>query len=172
MNSRTLAPSLLDDTNAAFIQGGVSINASSRTRENKPVMARGAGCRVSKDLRTITLFFQTYGAEAFIEGITTSRQIAVVFSLPSSNQTIQLKGSDASVTMVQKQDKKIAERYCDAFVADVCPLGYHESLVRALLWFDSENLTAVSFTPSEAFLQTPGPRAGECLKSGANAHTR
>jgi hypothetical protein len=172
MTSRTLDPPLLDNANAAFIQGGVSINASSRTKENKPVMAKGAGCRVSKDLRTITLLFQTSGAEAFIEGIKTSRQIAVVFSLPSSNQTIQLKGSDASVAAVQKQDTTIAERYCDAFVADVCPLGYHESLVRALLWFEPGSLTAISFTPSEAFLQTPGPRAGECLKSGANAHSR
>jgi hypothetical protein len=67
---------------------------------------------------------------------------------------------------------QLAEKYCDAFVAELCPLGYDEPLIRALLWFDPNDLRAVTFTPREAFLQTPGPRAGEPLKCGANANAR
>ena len=172
MTSRTLAPPLLDDANAAFIQGGVTINASSRTIENKPVMAKAVGCRVSKDRRTITLLFHSSIAGDIIAGIQASRQIAVVFSMPGTNQTIQLKGSDAVVVEMQKQDRKIAERYCESFVRNVCPLGYSEPLIRAYLWFDPEELLAIAFTPAEAFLQTPGPRAGEPLQTGANVHSR
>ncbi|HET9130445.1 MAG TPA: hypothetical protein VFO86_05825, partial [Terriglobia bacterium] len=72
----------------------------------------------------------------------------------------------------RKQDRKIAERYCDSFIRVVCPLGYHEALIRAYLWFDPEELATIAFTPGEAFLQTPGPRAGEPLRAGANAHSR
>jgi hypothetical protein len=104
MPGRNLAPPLLDDANAAFIQGGVSINASSRTVENIPVMSRCVGCRISTDRRIITLFFHRPGAENLLAGIRVSQQIAAVFSRPSTHQTIQLKGSDAVAVQVQKRD--------------------------------------------------------------------
>ena len=172
MNVKNLAPTLLDETTAAFLAGGGSINASSRTLETVPVMARAGGCRVSADRRTVTLLFGTACAQEFLDGIRASRQIAVVFSQPSSHRTIQLKGTDAAVVAPQKQDVKVLEQHREAFVAEVCPLGYSEPLVRALMWFDPEDISAVTFTPREAFIQTPGPRAGEPMGSGSRAHPR
>jgi hypothetical protein len=169
--SRTLDPSLLDEANAALIQGGVSITAGSRTAENVPVMARAFGCRVSANRQTITLLFYTPSAEEFLEGIRGSKQIAVVFSKPSTHHTIQLKGNDAVVVPERKADIKVAEQYIQAFVDHLRPLGYPEPLVRALFQFETDKLTAVTFTPSEAFSQTPGPRAGEPLKGGPHAHS-
>lgn len=170
MAGKNLAPPLLDEADAAFIQGGVTINASACTRENTPVMARAIGCRVSPDRRKITLLLRMAGAEDFLEGIRARRQIAVVFSEPGTHKTIQFKGGDAAAVSVRKADVRLSERYGEAFVAAVCPLGYDESLIRAYVWFDPNDLTAVEFTSSEAFLQTPGPRAGEPLKIGANAN--
>ena len=172
MAGKNLAPPLLDEADAAFIQGGVTISASSCTAENAPVMARAVGCRVSPDRRKITLLFRMPSAEEFLEGIRVGRQIAVVFSQPGTHKTIQLKGSDAAVVSVRKGDTQLAERYGDVAVAEICPLGYEESLVRAFMSFDPNDLTAVEFTSSNAFLQTPGPRAGEPLKGGANANAR
>jgi hypothetical protein len=168
MVGRNLAPSVLDEHTAAFIQGGVSMIACSRTHENVPVMSRVLGCRVSSDRRTITVLLARPGAQEFLDEILATGQIAVVFSLPSTHQTIQLKGEDATVGLPQKRDVQIAEKYQDAFVANLVPFGYEEAMIRAFLSFDRENLSAVSFTPSKAFLQTPGPRAGEPLK---HAHT-
>jgi hypothetical protein len=172
MAGKNLAPTLLDETNAALIAGGVSINASSRTAENIPVMGRAVGCRVSADRRTVTLFFSTTSASELLDGIRSTGQIAVVFSQPSTVQTIQLKGSDVAVVPALKRDVKLVEQYCDVFVAEVCPLGYNEALVRSLMWIDPADIIAVAFTPSEAFVQTPGPRAGEPLKGGIRANTR
>jgi hypothetical protein len=173
MASRNAAPPLLDEANAAFIEGGVSIVASSSTRENVPVMARAVACRVSLDRRSVTLLFTTQSAQGLLNtGIRSGKQIAVVFSQASTHHTIQLKGKDAVETPPQKRDIKLSERYCDNFVTEICPLGYAEPLVRALLWFDPNELTAVTFTPTDAFLQTPGPRAGEPLKSVEHAKRR
>jgi hypothetical protein len=172
MAGRTPEPALLDEANAAFIQGGVSIQASSCTSENIPVMARAIGCRVSPDRRTVTLLFHGPAAEDFLEGIRISKRIAVVFSRSSTHQTIQLKGSNAAAAPLHKRDLQLATAQCSAFVGEVCPLGYNEQMVRSVLWFEPEELRAVTFTPSEAFLQTPGPRAGERLKNVADAHAR
>ena len=169
MALKNLAPPLLDETSAGFIESGVTIYASSRTDQNIPVMGRAVGCRVSADRRTVTLLFTTACVSQLLDEIRNSGQIAVVFSQPSTSQTIQLKANDAAVVSPQKGDVKLIEQHCEAFVADVCPLGYSEALVRAFMWFDPADLSAVRFTPREAFVQTPGPRAGEPLKGGVRA---
>jgi hypothetical protein len=170
MPAENLAPPLLDETNAGFITSGVSINASSRTDENIPVMGRVAGCRVSTDRRTVTLFLSNACAPELIEAVRKSGQIAVVFSSPLTAQALQLKGADAAVVRPQDQDFKVLEQHCDTFVTEVCPLDYTEAAIRAYLWFDPADICAVTFTPREAFVQTPGPRAGEPLKGGSRAH--
>ncbi len=165
-----LAPPLLDEASAGFIESGIAIYASSRTDGNIPVMGRAEGCRVSADRRTVTLLFSTASVSELLGELRKNGQIAAVFSQPGTLQTIQLKGNDAALVSPQKSDVKLIERHCEAFVAGVCPLGYSEPLVRAFMWFDPADISGVSFTPREAFVQTPGPRAGEPLKGGVRAH--
>jgi hypothetical protein len=169
MALKNLAPPLLDETSAGFIESGVTIYASSRTDQNIPVMGRVAGCRVSADRRTVTLLFTSACVPELLDGISKSARIAVVFSQPGTSQTIQLKGDDATLISPQKGDVALVEQHCETFVAEVCPLGYSEPLLRAFMWFDPADLRAVRFTPQEAFVQTPGPRAGEPLKGGVRA---
>jgi hypothetical protein len=170
MADPNLAPPLLDETNAGFITGGVSIIASSCSDDNVPVMGRIAGCRLSADRRTVTLLFSAAYAAELVAGVRKSGQLAVVFSRPSTAQTIQLKGTDATVVPTHKGDVKLVEEHCEALVADVCPLGFTESMIRAYVWLDPADICAVMFTPREAFIQTPGPRAGEPLKGGTRVH--
>jgi hypothetical protein len=156
---------LLDAGTAAFIEGGVSINASSRDANKTPSMARAVGCRVSTDRKSVTILIPKSRAPELLDSIAFCHQIAVVFSEPSTHRTIQLKGTDASIVPIEKSDAKLNERFADAFVAEVCPLGYEKEVIRALVSCEVEDLSAVKFTPSLAFQQTPGPRAGEPLKS-------
>jgi hypothetical protein len=163
---------VLNEVNAAFIEGGVSILASSRNGENIPAIGRAVGCRVSADRQNVTLLFPAPSAARLLEDLRISRQIAVVFGRPSTHQTIQLKGNDARIVRLQKHDVKIAERYFASIAADVAPLGFDDTHARAIVQYDPDDLTAVTFSPREAFEQTPGPRAGEPLLDRGNAHTR
>jgi hypothetical protein len=155
---------LLDESNAAFIQGGVSMSASSCNADHTSALARAVGCRVSQDRRSVTLLFPKARAEALLAAIRFGGKIAAVFSEPPTHITLQLKGMDAAVSAVQKGDSKIHERYSDAIAANVCPLGFPEAFVRTLVACDTDDLAAVTFTVSQAFSQTPGPRAGEPLQ--------
>jgi hypothetical protein len=87
-----------------------------------------------------------------------------VFSRPSSNLTVQLKGSDATVTPGSPDDKALAERYLQGFIAEIGQLGHAPELARTILSQDAA-LTAVHFTVAAAFEQTPGPAAGQPLQS-------
>jgi hypothetical protein len=153
----------LDDKLVAFLEGGVSIVAASRRAGILPVVARAAGCRVSADRQSVAILVScTQGAE-LLDALRGGAPIAVVFGVPSSHRTIQLKGAAATLEPLAPGDQELLRRYADAFVADVCPLGYREALVRAIVAGEPEDFVAVFFTPGAAFDQTPGPRAGSPL---------
>jgi hypothetical protein len=65
---------------------------------------------------------------------------------------------------VAPADLPIVSRYRDAFAAELAPLGYAPILVHTLLGFPDDELVMISFTPLEAYSQTPGPNAGRALQ--------
>jgi hypothetical protein len=151
---------LLDADHAAFIQSGVSIVVASRDATNAPRVARALGCRVSADRRRVTVYLGAFQAAPLLAAIRAEGAIAVAFNLPSTHRAFQLKGTDAAAVPLDRSDLEHAQRYVDAFAADIGLLGYAAAYGRALLWFDPAELTGIAFTPAAAFEQTPGPRAG------------
>jgi hypothetical protein len=154
---------MLDNDNATFIQTGVSISLASCGPDRLPTMSRGLGCKVFDDGRQVGIFLRRSQSEALLENIRTSGRVANVFSLPSSNRTVQLKGNDARVMSFSIDDLPIIEGHVADFVLEVIPLGMTEPVVRVLLAYQPEDLVTVVYTPSAAFSQTPGPKAGERL---------
>jgi hypothetical protein len=157
--------SLLDAEHAAFIQGGVSINVAARDAAMVPRISRALGCRVSEDRRQVTVYLAAFQAADVLAAIRANGAIAVGFNLPSTHRSLQLKGTDAKIVTVERADLECAARYAAAFSADIGFLGYSAKFGYALLWFEPAELTAVAFTPTAAFEQTPGPRAGARLGS-------
>ena len=154
---------MIDRAQAAFLEGGVSIVASSRGADRWPALARASGCRVSADGRRITLFFARSRSQDLLDSVSATGAVAAVFNDPGTHRSVQFKGADAAVETPQKGDELLVRRYADAFAAAVCPLGYIEQAVRAMAWSAPEDLVAVAFSPARGFDQTPGPRAGAPL---------
>jgi hypothetical protein len=160
-------PVLVDIEQAAFICGGVGVSAATCRANTLPNIARATGCRISPDRRVVTLLFASTPGAALLDDIRRTGAIAVVFTQPSTHRTLQLKGSDARIVPLEVGDLDLVERYVSAFAADVAPFGFPEAYMRALLACPPDDLVAVQFTIGAAFLQTPGPRAGEPLTAGA-----
>ena len=158
---------LLDETHAAFIQRRVAINAGGRNADNVPTLVRAHGCRVSPDRRRVTVFLSAPRSRALLKDIRDNGRIAVVMSRPSTHQTIQLKGTDAAAGPLEDGDRVIMAAYEDSFVQELVEIGYQEAFARAVVSGQSEEVVAVTFTPVEAFVQTPGPGAGQRLGGGA-----
>jgi hypothetical protein len=149
---------------AEFIQSGLSITVAGRDDRLVPSIAKGVGCRVSADGRQVTVLVFAPAAETVMRDIAQNRRIAVVFSLPSSNRTVQLKGHDATPVPAPASDVALARRHLALFAADLAPLGWDHRFVEAGFWHDPSQLMAVRFTPDGAFAQTPGPGAGQALQ--------
>lgn len=159
-------PSPLDPDHAAFIQSGVSVIAASRNGRNETTLTRALGCRVSADRCHVTVFVSATQSGALLADVRANGAVAVVFSQPSTHRTIQLKGTDAAVGELVADDPHLIADYRRRMVTELRHPGFDEPFTRALLSAVPGDIVAVTFTPSAAFLQTPGPKAGTPLKAG------
>lgn len=153
----------LDEANAAFIRCGVMVSVASRDARHVASVARALGCRVAPDRRRVTAFLLASQSEMLLRDLRDTGTIAVVFSQPSTHRTIQLKGTDAEVGPVAAGDTALIDANAAALIDDVAVLGYQEAFGRTFLAYEPHDLVAVTFTPSAAFAQTPGPQAGKRL---------
>jgi len=154
----------LDARHAEFIQGPVSVIVASRNAELVADVVRGCGCRVSSNRRQVTVLVEPGRASSLLEDVTANGMIAVVFSQPSTHQTIQLKGTDARVVRVTAADRAVVRQHLHEWSEDLARIGFEPSFSAALHGGTGE-LAAIRFTPTAAFQQTPGPAAGQPLKA-------
>lgn len=158
-------PSLLDGELADFVRGAVSITLASCQGSRVPHLARGTGCRVAADRRQLTVLLAASAGADVLADVRNNRRVAVVFSLPQTHRTLQLKGSDASVVPLDPGDPALAATYVDAFADGLQALGYSGAVIRSVLRADAADLVGIRFTPASGSLQTPGPEAGQALRA-------
>jgi hypothetical protein len=158
---------LLDEANAVFIQERVSVNVASRNADNIPSLTRALGCRVSPDRQRVTVFVSAAQSEALLRDLREHRAIAVVFSRPSTHQTLQLKGDDAVIGPLEAGDDAIVTAASASFVGELTRIGYTERYSQAVAagLAAGPDAVSVTFTPTAAFDQTPGPGAGQRLRT-------
>lgn len=163
-----VAGGVLPEEVAAFIQSGLSITLAGRDERLVPSIAKAVGCRVSADRRQVTVLVFADAAEAAVRDIAGNQRVAVVFSQPTTDRTVQLKGRDAQSVPPAPSDLALVRRHLALFAAELGPLGWDQAFVDALLWHDPSQLLAIRFTPDGAYAQTPGPGAGQamCLQAG------
>jgi hypothetical protein len=157
-------PSPLDAELASFIQGGVSVVIASSDGALEPDVVRGCGCRVSRNLRRVTVFYDRARGDGLLQDFAANGRIAVVFSQPSTHRTIQLKGVDAGTVRSAASDLALARAHREKWMEELCRLGYTREFSAAVWGPLPESLAAISFTPTAAFQQTPGPAAGQQLR--------
>ena len=162
MPART-QPALLDVAHAAFMQQGVSIVAASRDSSHTPALARATGCKVTPDLRRVTIYVWAPRGEDLLACVRATGTLAVVFSEIPSHRTIQVKSISARITKIAQLDYGRIERYRAAFARALGTPDFAESFAFGLVSGEPAECVGITFTPVALFGQTPGPGAGEPL---------
>jgi hypothetical protein len=152
---------VLDEVQVAFMLGPVSVSVAGRDAANVPTLSRTVGCRVSADHRRVTVFVSASRSASLLDDLRSNGAVAAVFSRPSTHETIQLKGEDARVEPLAQGDTALLAAAVDVFAQELVSIGFPEHYARAVHGGALEDYVAVSFTPAAAFVQTPGPAAGQ-----------
>lgn len=147
-----------------IIYGGAAIKAASCDHRHIPSLTHVLGCKVSQNREQLSLFVQQSDARQFLQDIDLTARVAAVFCIPSTHQTIQIKGLDARREPFDQKDLSVVDKATQAFAADILALGFSTDYSATANHFGIEDLVTVVFTPSAIFEQTPGPNAGNPLE--------
>lgn len=152
----------------AMIDRGVSAIVASRSRDHRPSAMRAVGSCIAPDGRFVTVYLTRPHSRQLLQDLDDTGMIAVVFSDPASHRTVQLKASAASIRPAETADEAVLERYLRSMERNLEQIGLHGPYARIMLQHKLEETLAVSFSPEQAFDQTPGPQAGRALGSAAS----
>jgi hypothetical protein len=154
---------LLGPAHIAMVAQGVSAIVASRDAALRPSIMRAVGSRISADGCEVTVYLRRSQSEQLLGDIAQTGEIAVVFSVPSTHQTLQLKARQATQRPATDEDLPVLQAYRRSMEGEVGRVGYGPRYVAAMLSAPLHDVVAVSFAPTSAFDQTPGPRAGAAL---------
>ncbi|WP_341676679.1 hypothetical protein [Niveibacterium sp. SC-1] len=160
MPSSAASP-LLTAPQAEFIQRGLAIAVASRNARLVPSLARSFVCEVDPARSRVRILLLPSRSTELLRDIAASGLVAAVFVLPSTHETLQIKGTDARIEPLAEGDIALAQRSREHLANDLLKSSMNEEYVRQILLLELSEACAVSFTPSAVFLQTPGPGAGE-----------
>jgi hypothetical protein len=111
----------------------------------------------------VTVFLSVQRAEQLLKDLRAGGAVAVVFTRPTTHQTIQLKGNEAAIVPLVDGDRELMRAYGSGFLEEIRAIGYRDPFASAMMMAVAEEAVGVRFTPTAAFEQTPGPQAGQRL---------
>ena len=155
----------LDEWHLDFIQRHITVNVSSRDANNIPTLVRGFGCRVLDGGQRVAVYVPRISGQRVLQSLASHGMIAVVCSRPSTHEALQLKGEDARVAALDSEDQQAMRLSIESFLEEVKMVGFSDYFIAALRAMFAEEVVAIIFTPTNAFVQTPGPQAGQVVAS-------
>ncbi|MGR8931832.1 MAG: hypothetical protein ACU836_14445 [Gammaproteobacteria bacterium] len=145
-----------------FLRLPVSINLATSKDKRFPSLTRGLACRFEASNLELCLYVSEPSARKLLNDIRTHPKLAAVFSLPSTEQTIQLKCNVESVRPINAEELQLIDVARIGFTDEVASFGFNDDFIRHFL--HAENCMAIIAKAVEFYDQTPGPLAGSRLK--------
>jgi len=157
-------PVTIDDALKAFLESGVSVVVGTRDERLVPEIVRAWGPHVNRDRRSIRLCVPEATSIRTRTNLVTNGRIAVAFSLPSTYETVQLKGRHLRATEPSADDRHRVDRHRESFAAVNESIGVPRAR-NEVFWrrelAGSPLFVTIQFQIDAVFNQTPGPAAGD-----------
>jgi hypothetical protein len=151
-----------------LFEGGASIVMATRDGKLRPEVARACGAvvdRTESSRARITVFLAESVAARTVANLAENRELAVLFTEIFRHRSIQTKGKVVSVERAAEVHQDAIKRYMGAWSEAL----YQTGIPRAVtLQCATRPATAITYDAEELFVQTPGPKAGQIWKAGAD----
>jgi hypothetical protein len=147
---------------ADFCQSGVSVVIAARAPDGKPIAGIAKACRITRDGR-MRVFLAEPPNAALLSALEQRSPVAVTLSMPRDHRSIQIKALCAWRVDLEDNDLGEVARQVQAFAGELVFVNYTPRFAAAYTGYRPEEIVAIEFSPTAAFVQTPGPGAGEQL---------
>jgi hypothetical protein len=145
---------------AALIDEPAIMFVATRSTELEPASTLAFGVRrAAGDAadRELTVFLPVVLSQAMLANLRDNGQMALAIIRPTDHRAIQLKGLWLGERRTTEDDRNHLARYRDAMVGEMSLIGVPRPTWRRVVWWPT---LALRMEVREAFVQTPGPKAG------------
>lgn len=147
---------------AAFCQSGVSVVLGARSAVGAPIAGLALACRITSE-GVMRLFLRAPANQGLLAALAQGSPIAATFSEPRTHRSIQVKASSARQVPVEPLEFDEIARQVKIFENELIFVNYTPRFSAYYCAYRDEEVVAIEISPREAFVQTPGPGAGEQL---------
>lgn len=152
---------MIDEQLAEFLQSGLACAVATRDGRRIPDCVLASGVRVERDRRHVTVFLHDPISRRAYSNLRDNGQIAITLEHIPNHHTIQLKGIVTRVAKATEADIADATRLHAGFVKEIETVGVAPRFSSRLAFLPCH---AVTLLVEAIFEQTPGPKAGLCIK--------
>lgn len=147
---------------AEFCQSGVSIVIAASTADGLPIAGVARACRITPGGR-MRILLSARANMALLGALARGSAFAATFSAPRNHRSIQIKALSARQVDPTVGELDEVERQVRTFTSELVFVSYTPRFAGAYTGYSLDDIVAIEFSPHEAFVQTPGPGAGEHL---------
>ena len=149
----------IDAETMAFLTQPVMLIIASADTDRRPSIARAIGL-VPRGSDVLDLIFSRWQWPTIAHDVEATGRLAVTASRPSDYVTYQFKGR-AELRDAGAEEVAIVRDYCAAVIETLKGQGVPDWMVAR--WTIDRDLAVARLNIDEAYVQTPGPRAGTSL---------
>ncbi len=143
-----------------FVQGHTLHFVGSRDAKLRPMFSWAFGATVNAQEDTITFYVPNVEGAKTLSNFEDNGMVALTVSDAATHETYQFKGPCLGMRPSGDKDTAIQDIHRSKLISHLGPLGYGEEMWSG---FAISPSTAVTFKVEDAFVQTPGPGAGNKL---------
>ena len=139
---------------------GVAFVVATANEALEPEVCRAWGPCWNPEAATLAVVLPLPAARSTVDNLTRTTAVAFTFTMPTCYSAYQLKGHREEFREPSAKDWQRARNQFDAFLVEAASVGVDPATYSA--WFPAEAVVLVARI-NNAFLQTPGPKAGQAL---------
>jgi hypothetical protein len=155
---------MISEELAGFLKSGLSITAGSRDAEMQPDGARAWAVRVHDDRLHLTVYLYSQAAPAMLRNLEACPLLALSIDRPSDSRACQIKGTFTGSRRSRAGERAEVTRQVDGYLGELEKIGIPRVMTAGWKFWPC---VAIDLRVTELYEQTPGPGAGELLRSEA-----
>jgi hypothetical protein len=157
---------LLDDASIALVESAHAAKVLAVVAaDGRATLVHAHACRFDRARQQVLATVGRSQALPVLDALRATRRVAFVACHIDTFRSLQLKGDDAELVEPTLADCASAAAHGVEFAAFGASLGHDAAVMRAHMQCRADDVVAVAFTVRQAFVQTPGPGAGQPLPS-------
>lgn len=154
----------IDEASVALVESGHAAKLFAAVGADlRATLVHAYACSVDSARQRVSVTLDRRQAAPLLAVLPGSGRVTLVACHIQTLESVQVKGDGAQLAEATAAERAAAVAHGETFARFGATLGHREAMMRAHMGCRAPDVVTVRFTIRQAFVQTPGPRAGQPL---------